>query len=207
MMQIKYADYIGSYPQHTLAPKDDKPEYAFIGRSNVGKSSLINMLLDRTGLARTSGKPGKTQSLNYYMINGAWYVVDLPGYGYAKISKTERRKWQKMIQAYLKHRDSLICAFVLVDPNIPPQKKDIEFINDLGDMRVPFSIIFTKADKSRKMEQVHANIKLFQDEMLKTWTDLPKQFITSATKKIGREEVLEYIHILNEDYLEFQRNL
>lgn len=206
-MQIKYADYIASYPQHTLAPKDDRPEYAFIGRSNVGKSSLINMLLDRTDLARVSGKPGKTQSLNYYMINGEWYVVDLPGYGYARISKTERFKWQKMIQAYLKHRETLICAFVLVDPNIPPQKIDIEFINDLGDMRVPFAIIYTKADKSRKMSKVEANIKLFQEELLKTWTDLPKQFTTSATKKLGREEVLEYIHVLNEDFFEFQRNL
>ena len=203
-MKIKYADYIASYPQYSLCPKDGRPEFAFIGRSNVGKSSLINMLLDRVNLARTSGKPGKTQMLNYYMINGEWYIVDLPGYGYAKISKTQRAKWEKMINAYLTHRKELVCAFVLIDANIPPQKLDIEFINSLGKMQVPFAIAFTKIDKSRKVEKVEANIKLFREELLKEWEDLPQQFLTSATKDTGRDEMLNFMENLIEKYQKFQ---
>lgn len=206
-MDIQYADFIGSFPQYTLAPRDEKPEYAFIGRSNVGKSSLINMLLDKKGIAHISSKPGKTQSLNYYMINGTWYVVDLPGYGYAKISKTQRQKWERMIQSYLKNRPSLVCTFILIDGNIKPQEKDLEFINWLGDIRIPFSIVYTKADKSRKFEQVQANIAAFQTEMLKTWSAMPNEFITSAKTKRGRNEVLQFIADLNKDYIEFHENL
>ena len=143
-MNIEYADFVGSFPQHTIAPKGQKPEFAFIGRSNVGKSSLINMLMDRKGLAKVSGKPGKTQMLNFYQIDALWHIVDLPGYGYAKISKTQRHKWEKMIHSYLKHREQLVCAFVLIDPNVPPQEIDIEFIDSLGKMEIPFVIIFTK---------------------------------------------------------------
>lgn len=206
-LTIKYADYIASYPQYTLCPKDGKPEYAFIGRSNVGKSSLINMLLKKKDLARVSSKPGKTQMLNYYMINGKWYIVDLPGYGYAKISKTQRHKWEKMINAYLTHREALVCAFVLIDASIPPQKIDLEFINSLGKMNVPFSIVFTKTDKTRKMAQAEANIKAFRTQLLETWDALPQQFITSANKSTGRDDVLNYIYHLNEDYIEFHENL
>ncbi len=199
-IQIKYADYIASYPQHTLAPKDGRPEYAFIGRSNVGKSSLINMLLKKKDLARVSSKPGKTQSLNYYMINGEWYIVDLPGYGYAKISKTQRHKWEKMIHAYLTHREPLVCAFVLVDASIPPQAKDLDFINSLGKMNVPFAIVFTKIDKTKKIEDAEENIKAFRTEMLKTWEAIPQYFVTSANKEIGRDDILNYIHHLTLDY-------
>jgi len=206
-LQIKYAEYIASYPQYTLCPKNGRPEYAFIGRSNVGKSSLINMLLERKELARVSGKPGKTQMLNYYLINNEWYVVDLPGYGYAKISKTQRNKWEKMINAFLTHRDELVCAFVLIDASIPPQKIDLEFIDTLGKMNVPFSIVFTKVDKTRKIAQAEENIKAFRKGLLETWDELPQQFITSANTSMGRDDILNYIYYLNEDYVEFHENL
>ncbi|MGB0864761.1 MAG: ribosome biogenesis GTP-binding protein YihA/YsxC [Saprospiraceae bacterium] len=206
-MVIKYADYIGSYPQYTLCPKDLKAEFAFIGRSNVGKSSLINMLLERKGLARISGKPGKTQMLNYYMVNGAWYTVDLPGYGYARISKRERGKWEKMINAYLTHRQTLVCAFVLIDCNIPPQEIDIAFINDLGKMRVPFAIVFTKFDKSKKPEIAEANIEKFKERLLEDWDGFPEYFVTSATKREGREGVLKYIQTLTDEYEAFKEKM
>lgn len=206
-MVIKYADYIGSYPQYTLCPKDQKAEFAFIGRSNVGKSSLINMLLERKGLARISGKPGKTQMLNYYMINGAWYTVDLPGYGYARISKKERFKWEKMINAYLTHRQTLVCAFVLIDSNIRPQQLDIDFINDLGKMRVPFAIIFTKFDKSKKPTIAEANIEAFKAKLLEEWDDFPDYFVSSAIKGDGRDDILDYIESLTERYEAFKESL
>lgn len=205
--KIKYTDFIGSFPQHSIAPKDGKPEFAFIGRSNVGKSSLINALIERKALAHVSGKPGKTQSLNYYLVNGEWYLVDLPGYGYARISKSQRLKWEKMIHSYLKQRDTLVCAFVLIDANIPPQEKDIDFINSLGEMRVPFSIAFTKTDKSKKPEIVTANIEAFKTRLLQDWDAMPQQFVTSANKGTGREELLQYIFQLKDEYISFQDSL
>lgn len=195
-MNIDKAFYLASFPSEHKCPKDGKPEYAFIGRSNVGKSSLINMLCGRKDLARTSKKPGKTQMLNYYVINDAWYIVDLPGYGYAKISKTKRQEWSKMIHKYLQKRATLQCAFVLLDSNIPPQKIDMEFINWMGEMRVPFVIVYTKFDRLKKSEQ-DINIKLIEEELLKSWNSLPQTFITSSNNGMGREEILSFIDEIN----------
>ncbi len=206
-MNIVYADFVGSYPQHTICPKSQKPEYAFIGRSNVGKSSLINMLMDRTGLAKVSGRPGKTQLLNFFQLDAKWHIVDLPGYGYAKISKTQRQKWEKMIHGYLKHREQLVTAFVLIDANVPPQPIDLEFINSLGQMGVPFVIAFTKIDKPKKMKQVEENIIAFKEQLGETWDTLPQTFRTSANKATGRQEVLDFIGTLNDEFYEFYESL
>ena len=200
-MEIKYAEYVGSFPTENQCPKASKPEYAFIGRSNVGKSSLINMLTGRKGLAKVSNTPGKTQMLNFFQIDAKWHLVDLPGYGYAKISKTKRFAWEKMIANYLKHRENLMCAFVLIDAYIPPQAIDVEFINWLGEMRVPFVIVYTKTDRIRGGEEGrNKNIKAIQDEFLKHWNDLPQQFISSASNKDGRDEILSFIEELNEQF-------
>ena len=192
-MDINRAEYIGSYPSESQCPKDDKPEYAFIGRSNVGKSSLINMLCGKKGLAKVSGTPGKTQLINFFKINMQWYIVDLPGYGYAKISKTKRRQWEQMIQTYLAKRATLSCTFVLIDSNVPPQAVDLEFINWMGEMRVPFAIIYTKLDKKKSK-----HIEAFQEKLLESWETLPAQFSTSSAHQIGREEVLNFIQQTNE---------
>ena len=173
-------------------PPPDKPEYAFIGRSNVGKSSLINMLCMNKGLAKTSATPGKTRLINHFMINESWYLVDLPGYGYAKVSKTLRKDFEKMIFNYLCKRENLYCVFVLIDSRIPPQANDMEFINNLGKMQIPFAIVFTKTDKTTQ-KQLADNTKAFTKELLKTWEELPKCFYTSSTTKKGREEMLEFI--------------
>lgn len=195
-MEIKEVAFAGSYPSESQCPKDNKPEFAFIGRSNVGKSSLINLLCGRKEIAHTSKKPGKTQLLNYFLVDGAWYLVDLPGYGYAKISKRKRKEWEKMIQDYLVKRSTLLCAFVLIDSKIPPQPIDIEFINWLGEMRVPFVIVYTKSDKPPK-KQLEMNIQQFQQELLEYWEELPEQFVTSAAKKEGKEAILGFIEELN----------
>ncbi len=195
-MKIKEAEYIGSFPSERQSPKDAKPEYAFIGRSNVGKSSLINMLCNKRDLARVSNTPGKTQLLNFYLIDKSWYIVDLPGYGYAKISKKKRYEWEKMIEGYLLHRNTLGCALVLIDANIPPQLIDIEFTNWMGKMGVPFVIVFTKTDRLRKNEQ-RKNIDLFNNELLKYWNELPQQFVTSSTKRVGAEDVLQFVEEVN----------
>ncbi|MEN0005519.1 MAG: ribosome biogenesis GTP-binding protein YihA/YsxC [Bacteroidota bacterium] len=200
-MEVKTAYYVGSFPRLSQCPKDGKPEYAFIGRSNVGKSSLINLLTNQSGLARTSNKPGKTQHINYYVINGAWYLVDLPGYGYAKISKTKRRAWEQMIHNYLQRSPHLQCIFILLDANIPPQQIDIEFINWMGKARLPFVIVYTKTDRL-KPEQIEANVERIQQALLEHWESLPQQFITSATKKKGREEVLQLIAEVNDQVME-----
>ena len=197
--EIKYAEYVGSFPRESQCPKAGKPEYAFIGRSNVGKSSLINMLTGKNGLAKVSNTPGKTQTLNYYNIDNSWYIVDLPGYGYAKISKTKRQVWEKMIATFLQKRSTLQCAFVLLDANIPPQQIDVEFINWLGEMHIPYTIIFTKTDKVRG-NKLEGNIKAIQDELLKYWNELPQQFITSSSKKEGKEEILEFIYQINQQF-------
>lgn len=200
-MDITFTDYVASFPKEALCPKDGKPEYAFIGRSNVGKSSLINMITDRRELARTSKKPGKTQMLNYYIVNKNWYIVDLPGYGYAKISKKKRDEWRKMIEGYMIFRDTLQCAFVLIDSRIPPQALDLEFIDWMGKMQIPFVLVFTKTDKP-KAQELERNVQLFKDKMLETWDGLPQIFMTSADKKVGADEILDFIEDLNTQYFD-----
>ena len=204
-MPIHTADYSASFPNVNKCPATKIPEYAFIGRSNVGKSSLINMLCDRKKLALTSGKPGKTQMINYFIINKEWYLVDLPGYGYAKISKVKREKFRKMIEGYLQRRTTLQCTFLLIDSNIKPQEIDIEFVNWLGESRVPFVIVYTKTDKSKPAE-VEENIKAFQDALLATWHELPQQFTTSANKRTGREEIVEYIEDINQKFAAWKQS-
>ncbi len=196
-MKIKYLDFLGSFPSYRQCPADTRPEYAFIGRSNVGKSSLINMLSGRNSLARVSGTPGKTQLINLFLVNSEWLLSDLPGYGYAKVSKTQRKEFERMIRDYLKFRDSLACTFVLIDIRQKPQKNDLEFIEQLGKMHVPFTIVFTKADK-QKTPQNEANVEAFKAAMLETWEEMPQYFITSATAKTGREEILEFIETINQ---------
>lgn len=195
-MLIKAATFIGSFTTLGQCPPPNKPEYAFIGRSNVGKSSLINMLTGRNKLAKISGTPGKTQTINHFLINENWYLVDLPGYGYAKVSKTKRKEWQQFIRNYLNKRPNLQCTFVLIDSRIPPQAADLEFINWLGEMHIPFVIVFTKADKLKPRE-LEGNVKSFNQKMLETWESLPQQFITSAEKKTGRDEVLGLVEEVN----------
>jgi len=195
-MEVHHIAFAGSFPTESQCPKDGKPEYAFIGRSNVGKSSLINMLTGRKELARTSKKPGKTQLLNFFLVDGSWYLVDLPGYGYAKISKRKRREWEKMIQGYLVKRATLLCAFVLIDANVPPQKIDIEFINWLGEMRVPFVLVFTKSDRLKPAE-LEANIAAFRLALEVYWEPLPQQFVTSSRERTGRQQMLDFIGQVN----------
>lgn len=195
-MKIKSAEFVISNTDPNKCPKTDKPEYAFIGRSNVGKSSLINMLTGRSKLAKTSGKPGKTQLINHFLINEDWYLVDLPGYGWAQVSKTLKEKWDKMIRNYLLQRENLFNVFVLVDSRIPPQKIDLEFINWLGENSVPFSIIFTKADK-KNSSKTKANIDIFENQLKKDWEQLPDRFISSSTNKIGQKEILSFISDIN----------
>src|SRR3954469_9231347 len=170
-MMIKQAEYVISSPSVEKTPKPDKPEYAFIGRSNVGKSSLINMLCNKD-LAKTSSSPGKTKLINHFIINNEWYMVDLPGYGYAKTAQLQRRQWEKMIENYLRKRENLINVFVLIDSRHKPQKNDLDFINKLGAWQVPFSVVFTKADKE-KQRVVEGNVNAFLDTMKQTWEFLP----------------------------------
>ncbi len=173
-------------------PKANLPEYAFIGRSNVGKSSLINMLTGHKSLAKTSGSPGKTQTVNHFLIQKSWYIVDLPGYGYAKVSKTEREKWKLMIRKYLQGRPNLLYVFLLVDCRHEPQKIDIDFANWLGELQVPFVIVFTKTDKLGA-SSVQKNVAAFKREMLKLWTEVPPLFHSSAVNKQGQPEIMEFI--------------
>ncbi|MEL6867885.1 MAG: ribosome biogenesis GTP-binding protein YihA/YsxC [Bacteroidota bacterium] len=201
LMGIKYANYIGSYTAESQCPKDGLPEYAFIGRSNVGKSSLINRLCGRKDLARVSKSPGKTQTLNFFQIDESWYIVDLPGYGYAKVSKKRRQNWERMIETYFVKRATLGCAIVLIDANLPPQAIDVEFINWLGQRFVPFVIVYTKTDRLRSQNKLEQNIKTIQGELLKYWNELPQQFITSSTKGEGVEELLDFIHSTNQQLL------
>ena len=168
------------------------PEYAFIGRSNVGKSSLINMLCNNGSLAKTSATPGKTRLINHFRINENWYLVDLPGYGYAKVSKNMRKDFDKTLFNYLSKRENLYCVFVLIDSRIPPQANDMEFLSRLGELQIPFAIVFTKTDKTTQ-KQLSDNTKAFKTEMLKNWEELPSCFYTSSTTKRGREEILEFI--------------
>ena len=199
-MKIYSAEYSGSFPNVRKCPSAQVPEYAFIGRSNVGKSSLINMLCQRNSLARTSKKPGKTQYINFYIINKTWNIVDLPGYGYAKISKSKRHEWEKMIEGYLLHRPNLMCAIVLVDINIPPQKIDIEFINWMGQMQIPYIIAFTKADRL-KPALIEKQVQTFSEEMHKYWNELPQMIVTSANTKMGQEEFYDFFDKVNAHYI------
>ncbi len=197
-MKIKSAQFIISNTNVAKCPKELIPEYAFIGRSNVGKSSLINMLVDNKNLAKTSGKPGKTQLINHFKINDNWFLVDLPGYGYAKVSKTQRAKFQKFITDYFLKREQLTCSFVLVDARHTPQKIDLEFMQFLGEHGIPFCIIFTKSDKL-KPSQLNRNIQIYEQEMLNVWEEMPQHFITSASAKVGRDELLDFIATVNDD--------
>lgn len=197
-MLIKTAEFVISNSEVTKCPKDILPEYAFIGRSNVGKSSLINMLTNHKNLAKTSGKPGKTQLINHFLINKNWFLVDLPGYGYARVSKTAKKKFQKFITNYFEQRQQLVSAFVLVDIRHNPQNIDLEFMEWLGEHGIPFSIIFTKADKL-KPKAIERNISEYEMEMLKTWEEMPSYFVTSSSKAIGREDVLQFIDDTNKE--------
>lgn len=194
-MDIKEATFLKSSPSLQECPKTDRPEFAFIGRSNVGKSSLINMLCNRKKLAKTSSSPGKTQLINHFNINESWYLVDLPGYGFAKVSKKQREVFQKMIHNYIFNRENLLNTFVLVDIRIPAQKIDIEFLQSLGENGIPLSIVFTKADKL-KSQALQKNLAVYKKELKKTWEELPPLFLTSAEKKMGQEEILTYIDSL-----------
>lgn len=190
-MEITSATFVASYPKESLCPKDGMPEFAFIGRSNVGKSSLINMLT-RKGLAKVSGTPGKTQMINYFLINNTWYLVDLPGYGYARVSKQKQKALSGIINDYLLNRNALVLAFVLIDSNLPPMRIDLDFINNLGEQGIPFSIVFTKTDRIGKAT-LENNIGLFMNELSKTWETLPPYFISSAERKTGKKEILDFI--------------
>ena len=197
-MEIRSCTYVVSSPDYTKCPAPDRPEYAFIGRSNVGKSSLINMLCNNDKLAKTSGTPGKTQLINHFSINNEWYIVDLPGYGFAKVSQSQRKKWEKMIEDYLRKRENLATVFVLIDSRHSPQKIDLEFVNKLGEWEVPFCLVFTKADKESQ-RVVAANVKAFLEKMRQTWQFLPRHFVTSAIKKMGRDKILSLIEEANKE--------
>ncbi len=196
-MKIKEANFVISNTEVDKCPAPSKPEYAFIGRSNVGKSSLINMLTGFSKLAKTSGKPGKTQLINHFEINQDWYLVDLPGYGYAKTSKENRFKWTQFIQEYLVDRENLMNTFVLLDSRLPPQKIDLEFMNWCGHHEIPFSMVFTKIDKLSSTA-LQKNLAVYKKEMLKIWEELPPVFTTSATSKFGQEKLLNYIDQINQ---------
>ena len=197
-MEITKASYLVSSPSFDKCPKPDRPEYAFIGRSNVGKSSLINMITGQKSLAKTSGTPGKTQLINHFKINSNWFLVDLPGYGYARVSKKTKEVFQQFITDYFEKREQLVCAFVLIDIRLEAQKIDIEFINYLGETEVPFSIIFTKADKIGKV-QAQKNIAAYKKQLLAgDWAEFPQYFVTSSTESTGREEVLAFIDDVNQ---------
>jgi len=191
-MEISSAEFIISNTQVSKCPEPDKPEFAFIGRSNVGKSSLINMLTQRKSLAKTSSTPGKTQTINHFLINQKWYLVDLPGYGYATVSKTTKEGWSQMITSYFTQRENVYCTFILIDSRLEPQKKDIEFINWLGGLGIPIALVLTKIDKIKQSELAKSK-KNFENRLLNDWEELPPIFITSAEKKTGRDHLLDFI--------------
>jgi GTP-binding protein len=195
-MDIKSAKFIISNTDVIKCPEPVMPEYAFIGRSNVGKSSLINMLVNRKDLAKTSGKPGKTQLINHFLINDNWYLVDLPGYGYASVSKDSREAWEVFIRKYILKRENLMCMMVLLDSRLPPQKIDLEFMDWLGENEIPFVMVFTKMDKMSK-KQFSENMNHYKEEMEKQWDELPRCFYTSAEKKEGRKELMDFISDAN----------
>ena len=191
-MIVSSAEFVKSSQELNQCPQPDMPEFAFIGRSNVGKSSLINMLVDKKDLAKTSSQPGKTQLINHFLINEEWYLVDLPGYGYAKTSMENRKKWRKMIEDYLLKRVNLLTVFVLVDSRLEPQKIDLEFINFLGENQVPITLIFTKIDK-QSAKRTEESLERFKESLSEYWEELPEIILTSSEKRVGRDEVLETI--------------
>jgi len=203
-MTIHSASYLISSPDYMKCPVADRPEYAFIGRSNVGKSSLINMLMNQQKLAKTSSSPGKTQMINHFTVNNEFYMVDLPGYGFAKVSQTSRRRWEQMIENYLRKRENLLHVFVLIDSRHTPQKLDIDFVNQLDKWQVPFSLVFTKSDKETQ-RVVSKNVKDFMAELLKTWQFLPAHVVTSALKKQGRDKILEMMQTMNNEFKLLQK--
>ncbi len=196
-MKIRSAEFVVSNSDVRKCPDVRKPEYAFIGRSNVGKSSLINMLVERKGLAKTSSMPGKTLLINHFLINNDWYLVDLPGYGFAQRGKESREQLRRIIEDYVLEREQMTCLFVLVDGRHKPQKIDMEFMEWLGECEVPFAIVFTKMDKLGKTAGAQ-NVEAYKQEMLQTWEELPPVFVTSSETRLGREELLAYIGELNE---------
>jgi GTP-binding protein len=202
-MEITQASYLISSPSVDKCPSPDKAEYAFIGRSNVGKSSLINMLTNKKELAKVSSSPGKTQMINHFTASSSdkkeWYLVDLPGYGYAKRSIKQRTSWQKMIEGYIRKRENLVNLFVLIDSRLKPQKIDLEFINQLGEWQIPFALVFTKADKSTQREAAN-NVNDFLKELLNTWEEAPPHFLTSAVKRTGARQILSFIGELNTSF-------
>lgn len=199
-MFIKTANFLGSFTKIDQCPNADRPEYAFIGRSNVGKSSLVNLLTNNKNLAKVSQTPGKTQHINFFNMEDSWYLVDLPGYGYAKTSKTNRDKWDIMIRTYLKNRESLSCVFVLVDSRIPPQKIDMEFMSWLGANEIPFVVVLTKADKP-KANELAKSFSAIKKAILAHFEALPQMFITSSAHKRGQEEIIDFIDQVNVDLL------
>jgi GTP-binding protein len=209
-VEIMHSNYLISSPSVDKCPKPDRPEYAFIGRSNVGKSSLINMLTNKKELAKVSNTPGKTQLINHFEITSSdkkqWYLVDLPGYGYAKRSQSQRKTWEKMIQDYIRKRESLGNLFVLIDSRHDPQKIDLDFVNQLGEWRVPFALVFTKADKSTVKEAAN-NVNDFLRELSKTWEALPPHFLTSAVKRTGAKQMLNFIASLNEAFYQYKKGM
>ncbi len=199
-MIIKSSEFVVSNSDVAKCPNSKLPEYAFIGRSNVGKSSLINMLTARKSLAKTSGRPGKTQLINHFLINKDWHLVDLPGYGYARVSKSIKKTFQKFITQYFEQREQMLCAFVLIDSRHAPQPIDLEFMQWLGEHGIPFCIIFTKADKL-KPNALTRNVEVYKEKMLEIWEEMPVYFVTSSTNDLGREEVLKYIENLNTQFI------
>lgn len=204
-MKIKSAKFVISNSEVSKCPSENIPEYAFIGRSNVGKSSLINMLMNRKHLAKTSGRPGKTQLINHFKVNENWFLVDLPGYGYARVSKKDKNTFQKYITNYFEQRKQLVCSFVLVDIRHEPQKVDMEFMEWMGENGIPFCIIFTKADKL-KPKAIEKHVNDYLQEMTNSiWEEAPQHFVTSSSKFIGREELLEFIGDINAEFFK-ERN-
>ena len=209
-MEITQATYLISSPSVEQCPVADKPEYAFIGRSNVGKSSLINMLTSKKELAKVSSSPGKTQLINHFVITSSdkkqWYLVDLPGYGYAKRSLTQRKTWQKMIEGYIRKRENLVNLFALIDSRHEPQKNDLEFINQLGEWQIPFALVFTKADKTTQKEAAN-HVNEFLRELSKTWESMPPHFVTSAIKRTGAKQILNFIYDMNQTFEAYQKQM
>jgi GTP-binding protein len=202
-MEIIQASYLISSPSVDMCPKPDRPEYAFIGRSNVGKSSLINMLCNKKEVAKISSSPGKTQLINHFNITSSgwkeWYLVDLPGYGYAKVSQSQRKSWQKMIEGYIRKRENLGNLFALIDSRHEPQKIDLDFINQLGEWQIPFALVFTKSDKTTQKETA-THVRQFLEAMSESWEELPPHFVTSAVKHTGGKQILSFIGELNRQY-------
>jgi GTP-binding protein len=209
-MEITHASYLISSPSVDKCPQPDRPEYAFIGRSNVGKSSVINMLTNKKELAKISSSPGKTQLINHFDVESndkkQWYLVDLPGYGYAKRSQSQRKTWEKMIQDYIRKRENLVNLFILIDSRHEPQKLDLQFVNQLGNWQIPFALIFTKADKSTQKETAN-NVNKFLKELSATWEELPPHFVTSAVKHTGAKQVLSFMAELNALFYDHKKQM